>query len=88
MFLPAHCKAELSLQTRGKAFFLVYVEGGRGEAHLFNAQTGRYQYKKWRCEFGINCARWNMRKARLVHLDTNGIYDICGGGVLAILYAL
>jgi hypothetical protein len=49
------CTAELALQTRGKAFFLLYVEGGG-------------LYKKWRCDFGFNCARWNMRKACLVHL--------------------
>jgi hypothetical protein len=35
-----HCTAELSLKTRGKVFFLLFVEGGG--VHLFNAQAGNY----------------------------------------------
>jgi hypothetical protein len=34
------CTADLSLQTRGKAFFLLYME--RGGPHLFNAQACHY----------------------------------------------
>jgi hypothetical protein len=55
------------------------VEGGG--AHHFNAQAGCYLYKKWRCEFGSNCARWNMIKACLVHLyiqDTVSMIFIAG----------
>jgi hypothetical protein len=39
------CTADLSLQTRGKAFFLLYVDCGGmgGGAHLFNAQA-RHNY--------------------------------------------
>jgi hypothetical protein len=34
------CTVDLSLQTRRKAFFLLYVE--RVGAHLFNAQASHY----------------------------------------------
>jgi hypothetical protein len=33
------CTADLSLPTRGKAFFLLYVKGGG--THLFNTQAGQ-----------------------------------------------
>jgi hypothetical protein len=63
MFLPAQliCRSKLGATL---SFYYMYVVGGGGGVDLFNAQTGYY----W--EFSFNCARWNMRKACLVHLDT------------------
>jgi hypothetical protein len=68
MFLPAQLNCRSKLGAKLSSYYIWRVGGGG--AHLFNAQAGRYLYKKWRCELGFNCTRWNMRKSCLVYLDT------------------
>jgi hypothetical protein len=55
MFLPAQLICRSKLGAKLSSYYM-WREGG---PHLFNAQAGR---KKWRCEFGFNCTRWNTRK--------------------------
>jgi hypothetical protein len=70
MFLPAQliCRTKLGLKLKLSSSYMCR-EGG---PHLLNAQTGQWPqlYKKWRWEFCINSARWNMRKPCLRYLCT------------------
>jgi hypothetical protein len=63
LFAQLICRSKLGAKL---SFYFMWMEG---EPHPFNAQAGRYLYKKWRCEFCINCTRWNMRKAKAKSLE-------------------
>jgi hypothetical protein len=71
MFSPAQliCRPKLGLELSS---YYMWREGGL--IFLMPRLATTTVYKKWRWEFGFNCARWNIRKPCLVHLDT--IYDI------------
>jgi hypothetical protein len=53
-----HCIGQLALLTVTLIVWRMLV--GKGKAYMFNAQTGRYQYRLWSYKWSFICPCWNM----------------------------